>query len=291
MIHYNHESISVGRIQYINVDPVYYGFKQYTSHLNINFIRRPPSILNQLMADGNLDISSVSSSAYARNFEDWLILPDLSISCYGKVMSVLAVSCYPFEELDGRSIMLTDESATAVDLLKLIFAKKNIRPDFQKMKITSPSDLKANSDAGLIIGDSALKHDWRRHFEYVWDLCEIWNQMSGLPFVFGIWVVRKSFATKFSEVTSEILEALYRSRAHGLANLPAIVESAARILDIPVEICREYYNCMTYNLGGPEYQALRTFFQGLYNYRIINQDPMLNLFGHARVAPASVAAS
>jgi chorismate dehydratase len=289
MIKYNQNNISIGRIQYINVDPVYYGFKQYTSHLNISFMSRPPSILNQLMADGNLDISSVSSSAYARNWKDWLILPDLSISCYGKVMSVLAVSRYPFEDLNGRSILLTDESATAVDLLKLIFAKKNITPNFQKGKIISPADLGADVDGGLIIGDSALKHDWRLHFEHVWDLCEIWNQMTGLPFVFGIWVVRRSFAEEFPQTTSQILEALHRSRTDGLANLSSIAESAAQKLGIPIEVCREYYNCMTYNLGAPEHRALETFFQGLYEYRIIDQKPLLKNFNHQTAAPASVA--
>jgi chorismate dehydratase len=288
MIEYNQNNISIGRIQYINVDPVYYGFKQYTSHLNINFISRPPSILNQLMADGNLDISSVSSSAYARNWKDWLILPDLSISCYGKVMSVLAVSRYPFENLDGRPFMLTDESATAVDLLKLIFTQKKISPNFQKGKIISPADLSADVDGGLIIGDSALKHNWRLHFEHVWDLCEIWNQITGLPFVFGIWVVRRSFEEKFPGVALEILEALYRSREDGLANILDIVESAARKLDIPIEICREYYHCMTYSLGGLEYRALATFFQGLYEYRIIDQKPLINKFNHQTAAPASL---
>ncbi|MCU0599063.1 MAG: menaquinone biosynthesis protein [Desulfobacterales bacterium] len=282
------DSISIGRIQYINVDPVYYGFKQYAARLSINLISSPPSILNQLMADGRLDISSVSSSAYARNWKDWLILPDLSISCYGKVMSVLAASRYPLEELGGKKVLLTDESATAVDLLKLLFAKKNIRPDFHKEKITSPSQLRDTADAGLIIGDCALKHDWRHHFEYVWDLCELWNQMTGLPFVFGIWVVRKAFAANYAEITSEILDALYRSRMNGLANISAIMESAARKLNIPPEICKAYYDCMSYNLGAPEYRALETFFKGLHEYQIIDQRPELNIFSHQTAAQASI---
>jgi chorismate dehydratase len=278
MMHDTHGSISIGRIQYVNVDPVYYNFRQYTSHLNIDIISRPPSKLNQLMAEGNLDISSVSSSAYARNFKDWMILPDLSISCYGKVMSVLMVSRFSFEELDGRTVLLTDESATAADLLKLIFSKKGIHPVFKKGKVTSPNDLKASVDAGLVIGDSALKLDWRRHFDHVWDLCEMWNQMTGLPFVFGVWVVRRSFGEKFPEITAQILGALYRSRTDGLANITSIAESTAHKLGLPIETTREYYSCMTYNLGDRECQALMTFFKGLYDLEIILQNLILHLY-------------
>jgi chorismate dehydratase len=253
----------------------------------MDVISRPPSVLNQLMAEGRLDISSVSSSAYARNSRDWLILPNLSISCYGKVMSVLAVSDCPFEKLNGKSLILTDESATAVDLLQLIFAKKNIAPCFEKGKITSPADLKKTADAGLIIGDSALRHNWRNHFNHVWDLCEIWNQMTGLPFVFGIWVVRRSFAQEHPQTTAQILDALNQSRMDGLANLSSIIEAASKKLNIPVETCNQYYRCMTYNLGDSEGRALSEFFKGLYDRGIISESPLLSFYNHPAGATGS----
>lgn len=281
----NHNAaVTVGRIQYVNVDPVYYNFNQCAYPINIDIISRPPAILNQMMADGKLDISSVSSSAYARNFTEWLILPDLSISCYGKVMSVLLASRYPFQDLDGRTVLLTDESATAVDLVKLIFAQKGIEPQYRKGKVKEPSDLMESADAGLIIGDAALKHNWRNEFEHVWDLCEIWNQITGLPFVFGIWVVRRSFAEKHPETMALILNAFCRSKTNGLENISAITVFAAQKLGIPADICKEYYNCMTYNFGDPEYRALATFFKRLYDNKLIHQNPALNLFQDTLVA-------
>ncbi len=273
--------VSVGRIQYINVDPVYFAFNAYAAHIPINFISRPPAALNQLMAEGRLDISSVSSSAYARNWKDWLILPDLSIACYGQVMSVLAVSRYPFEALDGKGVMLTDESATAVDLLKLIFAQKHIFPYFQKSKISTPQDVTGFMDAGLVIGDAALRFDWRRDFPYVWDLCEIWNQMTGLPFVFGVWAVRRSFAASRPDTTSQILEALHQSRIHGQQELMTIARSASEKLGISYEICKQYFNSMSYGLGASEIKALTEFFGGLYEYNIIAENPELSFFNNA----------
>jgi chorismate dehydratase len=276
---YQHDNtVSVGRIQYINVNPIYYNFTKYLFPLNTVIVSRPPAVLNQLMADNNLDISSVSSSAYIENSDKWLILPDLSISCYGKVMSVLLASQYPFQELNGRKILLTDESATASNLLKLIFAQNGVQPIYQIEKIQSPSELKNSADAGLIIGDTALKQDWQHHFKHVWDLCEIWNQMTGLPFVFGIWVARRSFADERPEAMAMILEAFYRSKVDGLSHISNIAVTAARKLGLPTDVCKAYYNCMTYNLGDPEHQALTIFFKGLYDHAIINKDPKLNFY-------------
>ena len=77
-----------------------------------------------------MDISSVSTSAFARHSDQWMLLPDLSISCYGRVLSVLLVSRHPFEELQKKTVLLTEESATAVDLVKLIFSILTTNPTY-----------------------------------------------------------------------------------------------------------------------------------------------------------------
>jgi chorismate dehydratase len=279
----------VGRIQYINVDPVYYAFDPQTLPFVSELTSKPPADLNRLMADGWLDISSVSSSAYARHFDDWLILPDLSIACFGKVMSVLLVSRYPFEELHGRTVILTRHSAAAADLIQYLFARQKIAPRFVKGKVLHPNDIGANDDAGLVIGDAALRHPWRQRFPYTWDLCEEWNTITGLPFVFAVWVVRRSFAEKAPDTAAAVLQELLRSKAEGLNHMPAIVEAAARKLDISRELCREYYDCMYYDFREPERRGLTAFYAGLYDHGIITRKPELQFFDdsapyHARLS-------
>src|SRR5574340_983944 len=82
-------AVNIGRIQYINVNPVYYEFENRPLPHGMRLISKPPATLNQMLRGGELDISSVSAAAFARNADDWLMLPDLSIACFGKVMSVL----------------------------------------------------------------------------------------------------------------------------------------------------------------------------------------------------------
>jgi len=276
-----HNKIKIGRISYINVDPVYYQFDHEPMPEGIQVISQPPAVLNHMLSNNELDISSVSTSAFARNSDQWLILPDLSISCYGRVMSVLLVSGHRFEELDGKVILLTDESATAVDLLKLLFFLNNIHPVFQTGKIKSPEDLAGFAEAGLVIGDAALKHKWQNHFTHVWDLCEMWNNMTGLPFVFGLWAVRKSFAQKYPETISFVKKMLNKSKQNGLRNISMISRLSALKLGIDDELCETYFNSMNYSFGEQEFSCLKEFFKGLYALKIIKQPPDISFDNNA----------
>ena len=55
-------------------------------------------------------------------------------------------------------------------------------PDVEKML--------AEHDAGLVIGDPALKIDRSRYLTY--DLAEEWIRLTGKPFVFAFWAVRQA---------------------------------------------------------------------------------------------------
>lgn len=270
--------LKIGRISYINVDPVYYQFDHEPMPPGMEVISRPPAVLNKMLVDRELDISSVSASAFARHSDQWMILPDLSISCYGKVLSVLLVSRHPLEELQDQTVLLTDESATAVDLLKLIFSLKGIRPGFKTGKVKTPAELGNVSDAGLVIGDAALKHRWEDSFAYVWDLCEIWNELTGLPFVFAVWAVRKSYARQYPDRVLTVLERLKTSKELGLRNLSDIVRLSSKKIGIDPDLCRTYYNSMYYSMSQPEVQCLGDFFNRLYANHIIYKKPELHFF-------------
>ena len=272
------KELKIGRISYINVDPVYYQFDHEPILSGMQVVSRPPAVLNKMLLDRELDISSVSVSAFARHSDQWMILPDLSISCYGKVLSVLLVSRHPLEKLQDQTVLLTDESATAVDLLKLIFSLKGICPAFQRGKVKIPSDLDNVSDAGLVIGDAALKHRWEDSFAYVWDLCEIWNELTGLPFVFAVWAVRKSYARQYPEKVLTVLERLKISKELGLRNLSDIIRLSSEKIGIDPDLCRTYYNSMYYSMSQPEVKCLANFFNRLYINHIIDEKPELHFF-------------
>jgi chorismate dehydratase len=308
--------VALGRIDYMNVAPVYYGLDNGLAtqgnrqginqsirqdirqdvRQNIRLVSGPPSSLNQMMIDGSLDISPVSSAAYARNADEWLILPDLAIACRERVLSVLLVSRCSLASLAGRRILITDESASARDLCRLIFSLKGVRPEFVVGKIKSPSQLPEGIDAALVIGDSALSQPWGRMFPHIYDLGTLWWQMTGLPFVFAVWVVRKTFACQYPERVEAVMALLKTSRGLGSENMESIIEKACGKLGIDVSTARLYYESLVYHMADREKEGLELFYKSLHQTGITDRAAPLFFFGDAiqkpaRQAPVSYAES
>jgi chorismate dehydratase len=277
--------VALGRIDYMNVAPIYYGFDNRLATQGISkgirLISGPPSTLNQMMIEGSLDISPVSSAAYARNTREWMILPDLAIACHERVLSVLLVSRCSQESLSGRRILISDESASARDLCGLIFSLKGIRPEFVVGKVKNPSQIPKDIDAALVIGDTALSQKWGRMFPHIYDLGSQWWNMTGLPFVFAIWAVRKEFARKYPQRVEAVLGLLKTSRGHGYGNMKTIVEKACSRLGIDTSTARLYYKSLIYSLSDLEKKGLELFYKGLYQTGIMDYEAPLIFFGNA----------
>jgi chorismate dehydratase len=276
--------VALGRIDYMNVAPIYYGLDNGLAAQGISqkiqLISGPPNSLNQMMIDGSLDISPVSSAAYARCTREWLILPDLAIACHERVLSVLLVSRRNIASLTGRRILITDESSSARDLCRLIFSLKGVRPEFVVGKVKGPSQLPKGIDAALVIGDSALSQLWGRVFPNIYDMGTLWWHMTGLPFVFAVWAVRKEFARNYPERVDAVLALLKASRSLGSENMASIVDKACVKLGIDVSTARLYYDSLVYDLADREKEGLELFYKGMYQTGITDRAAPLFFFGN-----------
>ena len=145
----------------------------------------------------------------------------MAIASRKPVRSILLVSKVPLEQI--RSVALDTSSLTSVALTKVLFAKwwgegrtfTSMAPDLEKML--------AEHDAGLVIGDPALKMDRSRYLTY--DLAEEWIRLTGKPFVFAFWAVRQA-ALNDAPAVLDLATVFQDSRDHGLepANLDRIVQ-------------------------------------------------------------------
>jgi len=271
-------TIRVGRISYLNVDPIYYGLENGLKPSWIRLTAAPPSSLNRLMAEGKLDISPVSTGAYARHTDQWLILPDLSISCHGSVMSVLLASKFPFGDLDGRRVLITSESGTAVLLLKLIFAMKGVKPRMHSGPVGDRSEPADRSDAVMIIGDKALSRKWEQNYDYLMDLGDMWLQLSALPIVFAVWAVRKSFAEEHPARVKQMTDLFRQSCRMGQNHMGQIITHGTKRLDLDKKRVQAYFDAMQYDLDEKKQRALMAFFDGLYEHGLIERAARLSFF-------------
>jgi chorismate dehydratase len=276
-------AITLGRIQYMNVAPVYHGLDNGLKPDWVRIVDGTPSMLNRRMSRGELDISPVSSAAYAAEPGKWVLLPDLSIACHGPVMSVLLASKHPMEALDGKRVMITDESATAAALLKLILHEKGIRPNYEVRSIDADCKSISQADAALVIGDTALKGTWDDCFGYVWDMGEVWHSLKGLPFVFAVWAVRRSLAQNHPDLVTQISDLFRQSQEEALRCRTQIISMASRRLGLDICRVKAYYQHLHYGLEENVIKGLETFFKGLNDAGIIPAPAKLEFFR----APAS----
>lgn len=268
--------LRVGRIPYVNCYPVYGAIDRGIVALDGDLVSGVPTELNRLMARGALDVSVVSAVEYARDWERYLLLPDLAISCDGPVRSVMLFSDRPADQMGGRRVVVSRSSMTSVFLLELLFEHVwHAQPEFV------PGDAEAGdvskglggsswSDAGqsevparLVIGDAALmlsSDAVSSPYAHRYDLGAEWKAWTGLPFVFAVWVASRDAATP---AALAVHASLIESRNWGLKHLDLLAAEASARTGILQAACGQYLAGLDYGLSYPHLGGLTEFFRRL----------------------------
>ncbi|MBF0242542.1 MAG: menaquinone biosynthesis protein [Desulfamplus sp.] len=263
------EKLLIGKIDYINASPVYYGLVNGLVPDWITMIEGPPAVLNGMIKNGEIDISPVSSAFYAMNHKELLILPDLSISSHGEVLSVILMTNYPIKELDQKLIVLSQDSATSSALVKLIAIQNGVTPNFTTKRLRTLQDVPDSADAAMVIGDAAMSQPWKNRFKYRIDLGRLWYETTGLPFVFALWVVRREAAILRYNDVKAALELFYRSREQGYTNIDKVIAAGSNTIGMDKSYVSRYFELLHCNLDAIKLKALNYFFSSLYENSLL----------------------
>lgn len=201
--------LRIGRIEYANCTPLFHVLQEKFPCAGYEFVTGVPAKLNRMLLAGEIDVCPSSSVEYAYHPERYKILPQLSISSIGAVSSVLLFSRVPVEELDGRKIRLSSESATSVNLLKILLGQRFGCSCTYELARPAASAIDDDSSALLLIGDSALRTSSKKSDLYVYDLGEMWYSWTGHPFVFALWLCRNEVAEEeeLKNLASRLIQA------------------------------------------------------------------------------------
>jgi len=241
------KSVRVGCVKYLNARPLIRGWPGAVEFDH-------PSALCQRLAKGELDVALVSSFEFLRN-PIYRIVDDVSISSDGPVYSVVVAHRGEFSNIE--EIELDPASETAVNLLRCLLAELGLTP---RLTGGTPENT-GLPRARLIIGDQAIRfrQNHARAFQF-WDLGEQWKRLTGLPFVYALWLIRPEVPDAKS-----IAQRLRGLRDENLADIPAIVSDAvADVADNKQEVPREfldryYHKHLRFGFGTREKQGLQTF--------------------------------
>ncbi len=259
--------IRLGAIAFINTLPIYLNLPESD---DLDIVYNSPAKLNASMDAGELEISPVSSAYYLRNRDKLVLLNELSVSSKNSVESVLFLSKKPLTEalLDQPVVPVPDDSETSVALLAELIQRRSgqdLRPWFLTYPADRYRDILQKLDSALIIGDNALlihENGIPEGF-HCYDLASLWAEETGLPFVFAVWVAKRTWAIENPEKLSQVNEALKISKTQFFNDTKLLeqgVEFAHSRCKISKErISRYFTQSLDYNLDESHRLALTTF--------------------------------
>lgn len=201
------QKLKAGAVSYLNTKPLIYGFEQGMMKDELELIIDYPANIATLLQEDKIDIGLVPV-AVIPSLKEHHIISDYCIGCDGEVASVCLFSDVPIQEIE--TILLDYQSRTSVELLKILLKEHWMVSPELIAGTENYEDQILGTKAGLVIGDRALAK--RLNSKYIYDLGKAWKEMTGLPFVFAVWVSNKkvtdSFITAFNTANKQGLESL-----------------------------------------------------------------------------------
>ncbi|MSM40797.1 MAG: futalosine synthase [Geobacter sp.] len=271
-------TVRIGQIEYANCVPLFMAFRELCPDAQYSYISGVPAVLNGLLAQGEIDLCPSSSIVYGNDPNRYWLLPDLSISAVGEVQSVLLFSRKPLQELNGARIGLTNESDTSVALLKIILNRfHGFANEYQRTGLPL-TEAFSFFDALLLIGDMALKESLAGAHCHVYDLGAIWQQQTGFPFVFALWIVnRAAVAGKHAEVAL-LLQSLLKAKELSKLRLERYAAEATGLDWMSAQQRAAYWRIISYDLDEQQLAGLSLFYRHAAELGIIAEAPELSFF-------------
>lgn len=266
--------IRLGHIRFLNSLPILFQAEELLQSFNAQvLLKAAPSRLNQAILDGKLDISPISTSAYCRHKDQLVLLPNLAIASYGPVDSVLLFSRQPLEQWIEKGlpavVPVPQTSDSSIALLRGLLRMAGVQERDTRFVPYPTGEFErmlAQHGCGLTIGDEALiAHYTPRNGDvYAYDLASLWQrQTAGLPFVFAVWVARRSWLARHPGVAEALLAALSEHVVAVLQSsqrMAAVLDEAQTMMALPKPALADYLTrAIQYGWSDQHTQAVEQF--------------------------------
>lgn len=157
------------------------------------------------------------------------------------------------EVADIQAVAVDEGSMTSVALLKIILRHGyGVQPEF----VPRPPDLKEMMEAGeaaLLIGDAGMRAAKEGAYPSL-DLGQEWHGLTGLPFVWALWVCRDDAAA------GRVGPIVRRAKRAGLRNVEEVARRAAAATGFEEADCLDYLSrTLHYDLGAEEAAAIEEY--------------------------------
>lgn len=262
--------IKLGSVPFLNVRPLILPLEEGLVRNDFEIIYTPPSNLSKMLLEKEVDLGLIPVAELLRK-GTYSVVPNISISSYGKVDSVVLLTKSTLGELKTVAVDARSQSSTA--LLRVILEIFNgLSPTYVKRE---PGDkFLSGVDGGMLIGNSGLKLKYFPPSGYnVFDLGEIWTEETGLPFVYAVYAVNGG--VRFGEN----LNALQESKSIGIRLVEKIARMESEKLGLREEICLRYITeRIRYDLGEREIDGILAYNKFLLELNEVREISNLQIY-------------
>ena len=266
----------IGKISYANCLPFYHGFAQDS----MDFLEAHPAQINRAIHAGELDIAPVSSLEYLLHQDDYLLLPNLAIGARKFSGSVLLLSHEKIENLNHQKILLTEQSLSSSTLLKILLkAKFHFENEFS-LAPSDPEQMLKQEKAALVIGNDALFYE-PESMVYKYDLAQLWQEWTGKPFCFALWVTRREYAENHQEEVFALCQRLQRIKIQNLQRIEALIHEELSVFpsDPRHPKLLSYLSSLCYDLDPWMKEGVAHYFDLANQWELAPKPKPLNFIG------------
>lgn len=293
----------LGVVRYLNTAPLIEGLHKLPQ---LSLSAAVPSCLIDMLTTSEVDIALASVIDAARPSSnpdsDFILIPAGMIGCDGPTLTVRLFSSVPFDRV--RRIHADTDSHTSVALARIILHRLHgLRPDIidfdarERMElgtVTNESSSRGSSSSPvpdaqspvpasewpetlLLIGDKVVTDPPPASlYPHQLDLGEEWHKLTGLPFVYAMWMCRARDLADPAKAPAIATAAsiLDRQLRHNLTRLDWLIEHRAADHRWPIHLARRYVGeLLRYRVGPRERSAVGAFFDALTELNIIAARP------------------
>ncbi len=247
-------NLRIGAVSFLNTVPLIEGLEDRPG---IDLQRDLPSRLADLLFEGRIDVGLIPVVEYLRGVGTELVA-GVCIASRGPVRTVKVFSQIPLPE--ATSIAVDRGSRSSVALLRVLLAELYDRqPDLHVVE-PRPELLFHQHPTALVIGDRAERI--ASEGLHVYDLGQMWYELTGLPFVFAAWALGPHLApaAEFDDRRRALVRELGAARDRGLARLGELAQREADSRGADAADILDYWTqSIHYRLGEEELRGLRRF--------------------------------
>ncbi len=251
------DPVRIGIVKFLNTVPLADGLDKVHG---LALVPAAPSGLGAMLERGEIDLGLVSVIDAARSSVPLSMLSCGMIGSDGPTLTVRLFSAVPASSI--RTLHADPDSHTSVALARIVLRRLvNVRAKVESFDPSAgewPESLVLIGDKVVTASPPAVQ------YPHQLDLGEEWKKLTGLPFVYALWMCRSADLDDAERrqrigVGAALLD---RQLRHNLTRLNRIIEDRAPQFGWPRDLARRYIGeLLRYRVGEAEKSAVARFFE------------------------------